>query len=271
MKISTEYLDRLQNRIDTISNNLANSSTPGFKEQLLAIEEEYDPQDRSKAMAQYGGLPASGNPVLDANEYVGKRFDFSQGSMAPTDNLWDLAINGDGFFQVRTPDGKIGYTRAGDFSTDSMGNLVNNEGMLLEPPLKIPANVTNVSIKSDGTITGVLMEETDDGDWTVSTDNDENGETVIGQISLYKFANPDGLEQAGHNLFLPTQASGDAVVGIAGLDGYGEIKSGMLEKSNTDLVEAMTSMLQAQRAYQIDLRIIKNQDEMMQQAAALRG
>jgi flagellar basal-body rod protein FlgG len=156
-----------------------------------------------------------------------------------------------------------------------MGNLVNNEGMLMEPHLTIPANETEISIKSDGTIKAILSEDSgteDSFDFGFNFEEDEEtGETVIGQIPLFKFENPEGLEQIGHNIYLATEASGEAIVGIAGSDGYGEINAGMLERSNTDFVNAMTKLIEAQRAYQFDLRIAKDQDEMMQKAIMMRG
>ncbi|NLI92200.1 MAG: flagellar hook-basal body complex protein [Peptococcaceae bacterium] len=271
MKVSTEFLDTLQNRIDMIANNIANINTPGFKEQLLAVEEGYDTRDRSNEVAEYGGvMPGTENQVRDKNLYVGQRINFNQGALIQTGNLWDLAINGDGFFQIKTPDGKIGYTRAGLFGTDSAGNLVNNEGMLVEPLINIPTNIAELSVKSDGTVKAILLKEGADGT-TAGSLIGEQEEVEIAKIPLYTFHNIDGLEQMGHNTYLATKASGEAIVGVAGSDGYGEIQSGMLERSNTDIVKAMTSLIQTQRAYQLEARRLKSQDEMMQQAAMIRG
>jgi flagellar basal body rod protein FlgG len=169
-------------------------------------------------------------------------------------------------FVIKTKDGKIGYSRAGIFSVDSGGNLVNNEGNLVEPPIKIPNNASEISVRSDGTIRGVLPQDKEEG-------QDSKLPEVVdfGQIALFKFDNPEGLESIGHNIYFPTAASGKAIAGISGVDGYGEIKSGMIERSNTDIVNAMTKLIEAQRAYQFDLRISKDQDEMMQQAIMMRG
>lgn len=269
MRVSAEYLETLQYRIEIMANNIANINTPGFKEGLLFIEETYDTRERSNTVAQYGGvMPAVENAeVNNRNLYVGKRIDFRQGALVETGNPLDLAINGEGFFQIKTPDGKIGYCRAGLFSTDSMGNLVNNEGMLVEPLIKIPANASEITVRADGMIRGVLLEEEpEEGE-----ENELPEVTDIGQISLFKFDNPEGLEQIGHNMYLPTEASGKAIPGVAGAEGYGEIKSGMIERSNTDIVNAITKLIEAQRAYQFDLRIAKDQDEMLQQAIMMRG
>ncbi len=267
MRVSAEYLETLQYRIEIIANNISNVNTPGFKEGLLFIEETYDTRERSNVVAEYGGvMPATENPVINRNMYLGKRIDFRQGPLVETGNNLDLAVNGEGFFQIKTADGKIGYTRAGLFSTDSRGNIVNNEGMLMEPLIQIPSNASEISIKSDGTIKAILY---NDSNQSSTTQQDQ--EVLIGQISLFKFNNPEGLEQIGHNMYLATEASGEAIEGTASTEGYGEIKSGMIERSNTDMVNAMTKLIEAQRAYQFDLRIAKDQDEMVQQAIAMRG
>lgn len=290
MKLSAEYLLTLQNRIDMVGNNLANTITPGFKEQLLSLEEGYDAQDRSHTVAFYGGtMPGSGNPVLTPNLYAGRRVDFSQGSLVDSGNPWDMAIMGEGFFQVRTPNGQLGYTRAGMFSPDGNGNLVNNEGMLLEPRISLPSNAFNVSVREDGSIRGLLRPELDENgeeieneDFFSDDDSDFFGEDIgeegegdqtilFGKVALYKFSNPDGLEQMGNNIFLPTQASGEAQEGVPGSEGFGNLKSRMLERSNTNVVLAMTNLIQGQRAYQIEVRQTRNQDEMMAQAIAMRG
>ena len=257
MKVSSEYLQTLQNRIEIIGNNIANVNTPGFKEGLLFIEETYNTQERSNTVATFGGVvPGSEEfPMLQSNLYVGQRVDFMQGALVETGMPLDMAIYGEGFFQVKTPDGHIAYTRAGLFKTDGLGNLVTNAGMLAEPHIVIPSDVSEISVKTDGSIKGIIDKEVTD----------------IGKMPLYRFENTHGLEQLGNNLFLATSASGDAILGDAGSEGFGTIMGGMLERSNTDLVNAMTKLIEAQRAYQFDLRVAKDQDEMMVQAIQMRG
>jgi len=263
MKLSAEYLKTLQNRLDIVSNNVANTSTPGFKEQLISVEEGYDAQERSNTVAFYGGMPASQNPVQNVNQYAGKRLDLSQGPLVESGNPFDMAILGEGFFQVRTLEGQPGFTRSGMFSADGAGNLVNNNGMLLEPKIVLPANAEEISIDSAGNIRGIVRDpEKKDAEQEIVT---------FGKIPLFTFANPDGLEQAGNNVFLQTEASGKPAEGVAGKSGYGIIKSSMLEKSNTNLLRAMTNMIQIQRSYQIDMRITQSQDEMMVQTVSMRG
>jgi len=297
MNISAEYFRTLQNRMDLVGNNLANILTTGFKEQLLSLEESYDAQDRSNTQAYFGGVPESPNPVLNAWQYSGKRLDFTQGALVSSDNPYDMAILGEGFFQVRTPDGGVAYTRAGTFTLDAARNLVNSRGLLLEPAIFIPANVKNVSINTNGDIIGQIVPEIDENGEEIPPEHDfeyldeieeylpEDQEGVIGgeeinesdrfvrfgRISLYRFANPDGLRQAGDNLFFATEASGEAVQGVSGENGYGVIKASMLESSNVDLTKAMTNLILIQRAYQVEARIHQNQDEMIVQAIEMRG
>ncbi|UWG98347.1 flagellar hook-basal body complex protein [Dehalobacter sp. DCM] len=275
MQVSAHYLHSLQNRMNLISNNLANTATTGFKQQLLSLEESYDAQDRSNTAALYGGFPETTLPVIRLNPYDGKRYDFSQGALENTGNPLDLAVSGEGFFQVKTSDGRIGYTRAGLFMVDGAGNLVNNEGMTLETNVVVPEDVSEVSIGSDGTIYGLktATETAEAGTAGAETEEGQNANNFIelGKISLYRFANADGLEQTGGTMFYATDASGKAIEGTSGEEGFGTIQNGMVEKSNTNIMTAMADLIQAQRAYQIDIRIKQNQDEMMVTTIGMRG
>lgn len=256
MRVSTEYLQTLQNRIDIISNNIANVDTPGFKRGLLALEEAYDDQEHKNTVALYGGtMPGFEYDNTKRNLYRGNRVDFSQGPLVETGNSLDLAIYGEGFFQVKTPGGKIGYTRAGLFSTDSRGQLVNNKGLLVEPLVTLSKDTSDINVKEDGIITGV-----------------REGETIeLGRIRLSRFTNPNGLDQAGDNIFYATEESGEPITGNPGTNGLGAVKGSMQEKSNTDLVNALTKLIEAQRAYQFDLRVTQNRDDMFLQAITMRG
>lgn len=256
MKISSYYLQTLQNRIDIVGNNMANVNSTGFKETLQSIEEAFDTRELSNTFALFGGVvPGIDGYNTNRNLYVGQRLDFSQGSLLETGNPLDLAINGTGFFQVRTADGKIGFTRAGLFTLDGRGRLVNDKGLLIEPAIQVPSNTSEINVGEDGLITGQV-----------------NGALEnLGQIRLARFENPHGLEQGGDNLFFATEASGEPLTGVTGTNGLGIVQGAMLERSNADLVNAMTQLMQAQRAYQVELRTIKNQDEMFQQAIMMRG
>ncbi|MGI6683982.1 MAG: flagellar hook-basal body protein [Bacillota bacterium] len=255
MKISSYYLQTLQNRINIVGNNMANANTFGFKETLQSMEEAYDTRELSNTFAIFGGVVPGIGLNTQRNLYIGQRLDFSQGSLLETENPLDMAINGVGFFQVRTPEGNIGYTRAGLFRLDGEGRLVNDKGLLLEPMIQVPAGTSNINVKKDGRITGLVDGVFED----------------LGQILLARFDNPHGLDQGGDNLFFATEASGEPITGMPGDNGFGVVQGAMLERSNADVANAMTQLVQAQKAYQVELRTIKNQDEMFQQAIMMRG
>jgi len=179
---------------------------------------------------------------------------FEQGAIVDTGNEWNFAIQGEGFFQIVMNDGRTAYTRAGVFQPDKEGKLVNPKGDYVLPQVQVPEGIKSVQIKPDGAIVGTFDE----------------GERVIGNVELARFTNPDGLQQIGDNLFLATRSSGAPEVGVPGTGKFGSLRGGSLESSNVDLVSEMTNLVQAQRAYQMDARLIKQGDEMWQQANNLR-
>jgi flagellar basal-body rod protein FlgG len=164
----------------------------------------------------------------------------------------DLAIEGDGFFQVTLPSGDTGYTRAGTFKKNSTGQLVTSDGFTLEPQITIPQNATNVVIGVDGIVSVTVAGQTQP--------------QQLGTIELARFINPAGLQGEGRNIFMPTQASGDAILGTAGRDGLGTLIQGFVEGSNVNVVEEMVGLITSQRAYEINSRAIRTADEMMQTA-----
>ena len=175
---------------------------------------------------------------------------FLQGDFANTGNNLDLVIEGDGFFQIMTPDGTIAYTRAGAFKLDSEGRFVNSDGYPLEPNITIPADTLSITAGSDGKIT-VLQA----GSATPSE---------IGQIELARFINSGGLKAMGRNLYIPTAASGDPLLGTPGAEGFGTINQGFVELSNVNIVEEMVNMIVSQRAYEVNSKAIQTSDEMLQ-------
>ena len=166
----------------------------------------------------------------------------------------DIVIEGNGFFQITRPGGAIAYTRAGAFKVNANGEIVNSDGYLLEPSVTIPSGTTKITIAQDGTITATVG----------------GVPSQIGSISLARFVNPGGLDSIGRNLYLPTVASGDAVTGTPGQDGFGTIAQGFLEASNVNIVEELVGMIIAQRAYEINSKAIQASDEMLQTASNLR-
>lgn len=246
-----------QMNIDAIANNLANVNTSGFKRSKINFE---DLIYQNFAMA---GTPSTENTQNPTGLQIGlgvrpsaSQKIFTAGAFVQTDNPLDLAIEGDGFFQVTMPDGTVGYTRDGSFKLDGEGNIVTPEGYLVEPNISIPQDATAISVGQDGTVS-VLT-------------SGSNEAQEVGKITLARFANPSGLMAVGRNLFKETPASGSPTVGTPGQDGLGSINSGVLEMSNVDVVKEMVEMIRAQRAYQINSRVIRGADEMLGMVADIK-
>jgi len=241
--------------IDVIANNLANVNTVGFKRSRT------DFQDLMyQTLSQAGSVTSAGNQIPTGIQIgmgtmpVGVQKIFMQGDFKETKNQLDLAIEGEGFFKVISNEEEL-YTRAGNFKLDTDGNIVTPNGDKLQPGMTIPSETVSIKIDKTGTVTAF----------------DSSGAgTTIGVIELYNFPNPAGLFSMGHNLYRPTDASGEAVSGSPGSDGLGTIVQGFLEMSNVDVVEEMVSMIIAQRAYEINSKAIQTADNMMQLANNLK-
>jgi flagellar basal-body rod protein FlgG len=239
--------------LDVISNNLANVQTSGFKRSRVDFQDlVYETlQAPGTASAQGQEFP-SGFQVGHGSRAVATQRLFTKGDLQQTGNILDLAIEGDGFFQILLANGETAYTRAGTLKKDSQGRVVTSEGFELQPGLTIPQNAITVTVGVDG---------------TVSVTQPGNAQPQqIGTIQLARFVNPAGLLSQGRNLFVPTQASGDAVQGTPGQDGIGTLLQGFVEMSNVNVVEEMVSLIVSQRAYEINSRAIRTADEMMQTA-----
>lgn len=256
MRLTSELqLRTQQERIDILANNIANINTAGFKASIVNLAEAFDAQEKSANLSLYGGVPnGAALGVGTGAQYHGKRLDMSQGVVTSSGNSWDMAIDGQGFFQVKVPNGDITFTRAGMFQFDKDGLLVNQLGYPLQPPVTIPPDSGDVQVKPNGDIVNTV----------------DGKQNVLGQIELVNFSNTDGLLQISNSLYLATPESGPAQTGVPGTGDLGEIMSGAIEQSNVDLVTAMTNLIQAQRAYQMDARLLQQGDEMAAQANALR-
>lgn len=181
----------------------------------------------------------------------------SQGTIDQTSNPLDLAIEGAGFFQIQMPDGSLAYTRSGSFHLDANGNMVTADGNPLQPPIAVPLNATNLSIGKDGTVTATVP--------------GSNQAQQVGTITLATFANVGGLDSLGSNLFTPTTASGDAIVGTpGGTEGLGTVQQGALEESNVDVVDQFVQMIEAQRSYEANSRVVQAADQMQQELNGLQ-
>ncbi len=240
-----------QMQIDVVSNNISNVNTIGYKKQRAEFA------DLFYQTMEYAGTATSTTTTSPTGINVGLGVRptavtkiFTQGNLKQTNNNLDLAIQGDGFFQVQLPDGRIAYTRDGAFKLDANGNIVTSDGYKLIPEITLPADTVQISIGTDGTVS-IL----------------EAGQTQmqqIGQIQLAKFINPAGLHSLGSNLYINTSASGDPIVATPGIEGLGEIRQGFIEMSNVQLVEEMTDLITGQRAYDAASKAIMTSDEMLQ-------
>ena len=239
--------------IDVISNNLANVNTAGFKRSRADFQDLlYETLRLPGAASTAGTRVPTGIQLGHGTRPVAIQKIFLQGDYQHTQNELDMAIEGDGFFQVLQPNGEVAYTRAGAFKLDSEGRIVTSDGFPVEPEISIPSDTTKISIGTDGTVSVLQAGEIES--------------TEVGTIELARFINPAGLKSIGRNLYLPTSASGDVIVGTAGEDGFGTIAQGYLEMSNVSVVEEMVNMIIAQRAYEINSKAIQTADEMLQMA-----
>ena len=244
--------------LDTIGNNMANANTPGFKASQVDFAEALSAVVPSGSTITEGNTgvvnPDIGSGVL----YNAIGTDFKQGTLTPTVRPLDLGIDGVGFFQVRTQDGNMAYTRVGNFQTDSSGQLTDTQGNLVQPGIAIPIDATNVMVGSNGDILGTVA----------------GSERTFGQIALVGFQNPEGLLKNGDNLFTPTVNSGAPQVGQPGTAMgnlvLGTIRGQSLEQSNVDMGASITDMMQVQRAYQVNARMAQDGDQMWAIANSLR-
>ncbi|HEX8925733.1 MAG TPA: flagellar basal-body rod protein FlgG [Terriglobales bacterium] len=245
-----------QMNLDNIANNLANSSTAGFRRRRVQFQDMMYQNVIMPGSAATDQTVAAGMQIGLGSRSSATEIIQSQGDYQTTGNPLDLAIQGAGFFQVTMPDGQTAYTRSGSFHLDQNGNVVTSDGNQLSPAISVPNNATNLSIGSDGTVTVTLPGQT--------------ASQQIGTIQLAMFPNPGGLNSIGNNLLMPTTASGDAIVGTpGGSEGLGTIAQGTLEQSNVNVVEEFVEMIMAQRSYESNSRVVNAADQMFQQVNQL--
>jgi flagellar basal-body rod protein FlgG len=254
--ISKTGLDAQQTQLDVVSNNLANVGTTGFKRARVAFEDLLYQNVRQAGAnsSQQTQLPTGLQVGTGVRATATPRM-FTQGNLQATSNQYDIAINGNGFFQIQMPDGTTGYTRDGSFHVDSNGGLVTSNGFALQPAITVPPNATAVTIGQDGTVTATIPGQT--------------APQNIGTIQLASFTNPAGLESRGQNLFAETAASGTANANTPGTNGLGMLQQGYLETSNVNVVEELVSMIQTQRAYEINSKAIQTSDQMLARLSQL--
>lgn len=249
--VSKTGLNAQDTQLTTISNNLANASTVGFKRERAIFEDLiYQVQRQPGGQSTQDTELPSGLQLGTGVRVSGTQKEFTEGSLQVTEQPLDVAISGRGFFQVLQPDGNLAYTRNGQWHLDSEGQIVTANGLLLDPAITIPEDATSVTIGTDG---------------IVSVTTPGNAATQqVGTIETVDFINPAGLQAIGSNLFLETQASGAPRAGTAGEDGLGQLLQGTLENSNVDIVEEMVNMITTQRVYEMNSKVVSTADEMLQ-------
>ncbi len=246
-----------QTNMDVIANNLANVSTNAFKKGRAEFEDLlYDNQKDPGTATGMNSISPTGVQVGLGVKTAAVDKDFTQGSTKITNGAFDLEISGSGFFPVQTPNGQIAYTRDGAFKKGPDGRIQDRNGNLLTPEITIPADASGVEIGASGQVQ------------IITGDNPQP--TSIGQVQLVSFVNPAGLKAIGGNLFMPTGSSGLPQQGTPGQPGFGQLAQGQLETSNVNIVDEMVNMIQAQRAYETNSKVIQASDQMLQSTNSLR-
>lgn len=252
LKTASLGMSSQQLSVDNIANNLANVNTNGYKRSNIAFQDLFYQTLSSSSQGSSVNNPANDAPELQighGSRPVADIRNFMQGSVEETGNSLDMAINGDGFFVIEKPDGSQAYTRDGTFNLNSTGEMVNSSGLPLADFIEIPDDAVGVKISQDGVITAEM-----EGDAAPMD---------LGQVELAKFINPAGLRAVGGNLFEETEASGQPMFGIPGMDGFGTIQQGYLEQSNVDIVNEMVDLITAQRAYETNSKMVQTAEDMM--------
>lgn len=249
--IAKTGLDAQQTRMATVSNNLANVNTTGFKQGRVVFEDLLYQNVRQSGgqTSQDTELP-SGMHLGTGVRVVATEKLFTQGGMLQTDNPLDVGIKGRGFFQILMPDGNLAYTRDGTFQQNAQGELVTSSGYLVQPGITIPEGVQGITIGSDGIVSVSL--------------SGQAAPTQIGNLQTVDFINPVGLQPIGENLYLETASSGTAQSGTPGINGFGSLVQGSLEGSNVNVVSELVNMIETQRAYEMNSKAISTNDQMMQ-------
>ena len=250
MHTAASGMSAQQLNVDTIANNLANVNTPGYKKTRIKFQDLLYQSVRPAGSETLGDsesptelqVGCGTRPVATSKMY-------SQGDIMETGNPLDVAIQGEGFFQILMPDGTSAFTRDGAFKISSEGRIVNSDGYVLQPEITLPLDTVSVSISRDGRVMAFIAGVTEPEE--------------IGQLELVRFINPGGLKNVGHNLYHRTTASGESIYGNPATEGFGSVEQMYLEMSNVDVVDEMVSMIVAQRAYEVNSKVIKTADDMM--------
>ena len=254
--IAKTGMEAQQTQLDAIAHNLANTGTNGYKRSHAVFEDLMYQNLRQVGAntSEQTTLPTGLQMGLGVRA-VGMARNFSQGNLQSTGNPLDMAIKGQGFFQIQMPDGTAAYTRDGSFQLNAQGQIVTQNGYLVQPGITVPANAQTVTVATDGTVTATLP--------------NQSAPQTLGQLQLAGFANPAGLEPRGENLFTETASSGTPTAGAPLSGGLGALAQNFVEGSNVNMVEELVSMIQTQRAYEINSKAVTTSDQMLQKLAQL--
>src|SRR6202020_332310 len=257
LSIAATGMQAQQTNVETIANNLANMNTTGFKEQRAEFEDLlYQNVQTPGAQTSDTGTFAPSGIQIGAGVKTSAIYRINtQGDLQSTGNPYDVAVQGAGFFEIQQPDGTDAYTRSGNFSLSPQGQLVTQDGLVVQPGIAIPQNTLSVTINAQGQVNATVA-----GNTTPQT---------VGQLELTRFPNEAGLNSVGNNLYLETPGSGSPQAGVPGSTGYGTIQQGFLETSNVNSVNEITSLITAQRAYEMNSKVVSAADQMMQDTARL--
>lgn len=261
--IAATGMNAFEEQMIDITNNLSNARTVGFKrgrtemESLFYLEKAFQGRLEDEMMRTESSRPFPRIEFGTGVRVAATPKDFSQGTIEITNNPLDLAIKGEGFFQLRAQDGSVVYSRAGNFHIDNEGNMVDPNGHLLEPAIRFPEGTTNVIIRRDGTILAAV--------------NNELEQIEIGQVTLARFTNPAGLKSIGLNIFKATTASGEPMIGIASEEGFGEISQFSLELSNVDVIAEMMRMVMVQRVFDTVSKAVQAYDGMLESIQRMKA
>jgi flagellar basal-body rod protein FlgG len=246
-----------QTGVDNIANNLANANTTAFKRQTIVFHDLlYESVQAASDSEASGGASPNSLQIGHGATAVTTVRSFEQGGLIQTNNSLDVAIRGDGFIQISRPDGSVAYTRDGTLSLDAEGNIVTQQGIPIEPGLTVPPESAEIHISGDGLVSVRIAGEPE--------------LVPLGQMELARFANPGGLLPIGGNLFEQTDNSGEPTIGTPGQDGLGDLIQGFVESSNVDVVQEMVGLITAQRAYEINSKMVTAGDEMLQTANGIK-
>jgi flagellar basal-body rod protein FlgG len=259
LSIASTGMAAQQTNVETIANNLANMNTTGFKQQRAEFQDLlYQNIQTPGAQTSDQGTFAPNGIQIGAGVRTAAIYRVTtQGDLQSTSNPYDVAIQGSGYFRIQQADGTDAYTRSGNFSLSPEGQLITQDGLVVQPGIAIPANTLSVQINAQGQVNATVA--------------GNNTPQTVGQLELTRFPNEAGLNAIGSNLLLETPASGSPQAGVPGSTGYGTVQQGYLETSNVNSVDEITALITAQRAYEMNSKVISAADQMLQQTARLGG